>query len=216
LVDRDGTENYPGTVRVSVVYTLTYAGAWRIEYHATTDQPTPINLTQHAYFNLRDAGQSTVLDHVLRLNCAGYTPSDATLIPTGQVAPVQGTPFDFRSPKPIGRDLRAIDADPQGYDHNFVINDANGELREAAEVYEPVTGRSMSVWTTEPGVQFYSGNFLNGTVTGHDATRYAQHTAFCLETQHFPDSPNQPGFPSTILEPGQTYRHTTEYRFAVR
>ncbi|MGN6625182.1 MAG: aldose epimerase family protein [Tepidisphaeraceae bacterium] len=216
LSDPDGTEGFPGTVQVRVVYTLTPTNAWRIEYSATTDQATPINLTQHAYFNLKDAGRSSVLDHVLRVDAADYTPSDATLLPSGEVAKVAGTPFDYTTPKPIGRDFAQLDNTPRGVDHNYVINGAKGTLRSAAEVHEPTTGRVMQVFTTEPAMQVYTGNFLDGTFTGTDGICYAQHTGFCLETQHAPNSVNQPNFPSTILEPGQTYQTTTEYRFSTR
>jgi len=214
--DVAGTENYPGTVNVSVIYTLTTAGAWRIEYEATTDRATPINLTNHAYFNLKDAGRSTITDHVLRLFAAGYTPSDANLIPTGKVEPVAGTPSDFTTPKPIGQDMRRLGNTPLGYDFNFVIDGPADTLRQAAEVVEPATGRVMEVWTTEPGVQLYTSNFLDGGPVGLDGIAYAQHSGFCLETQHYPDSPNQPNFPSTILRPGDVYRTTTEHRFSTR
>lgn len=217
LTDPAGTEGYPGTVEVSVVYTLTTSGAWRIDYEATAlDAATPINLTQHAYFNLRDAGRDVIDDHILRIHAEQYTPLDADLLPTGQVAPVAGTLFDFRTPKPIGRDLRKTDSTPVGFDRNFVIDGPAGTLRPAAQVYEPRTGRVMDVLTTEPGMQFYSGNFLDGTVLGHDGFPYRQHAGFCLETQQYPDAPNQPSFPDSILRPGKTYRSTTEYRFSVR
>ncbi len=216
LEDTDGTENYPGTVKVDVIYTLTDSSAWRIEYTATADKATPINLTHHAYFNLKDAGKTSILDHQLKLNCSSYTPSDAELIPTGHLTKVDATPFDFRKLKPIGRDFSRLAGDPLGYDHNFIIDGSAGELREAAEVYEPTTGRVMNVFTTEPAVQFYSGNFLNGTLNGNEGVVYQQYTGFCLETQHYPDSPNQSSFPSTILLPGQIYKHVTEYRFSVR
>ncbi len=213
LVDPDGTENFPGTVNVTVTYTLTKEGAWRIDYEATSDRATPINLTQHAYFNLKDAGRSSVLDHVVHLDATHYTPGDATLIPTGEREPVAGTVFDFTTPKTIRRDLSKLTNTPQGFDNNFVVPGEPGTLRQCARVTEPTTGRVMTVWTTEPGVQLYTGNFLNGTVIGADGFAFAQHSALCLETQHFPDSPNQPRFPSSILRPDQTYRQRTEYRF---
>lgn len=213
LTDPAGTEGYPGTVKVEVVYTLTADGAWKIDYTATSDAPTPINLTQHAYFNLKDAGKSTVLDHVAAVHAAKYTPSDATLLPTGELLPVAGTPFDFTKAKPIGQDFAQLTNTPRGVDHNFVVDGAAGTLRPAAEVYEPTSGRRMKVLSTEPGIQFYTGNFLNGTLVGIGGFAYQQHTGFCLETQHYPNSANVPQFPSTILRPGQTYRTTTVYAF---
>ncbi len=216
LVDAAGTEHYPGTAKVSVVYTLTTGGAWRIDYEATTDHATPINLTNHAYFNLKDAGRSKVTEHELRLFASAYTPSDATLIPAGLIAPVAGTPFDFTVAKPIGRDLSKLGNVPVGYDFNFVIDGPAGVLRRAAEVFESASGRVMNIWTTEPGVQFYTGNFLDGSLVGIDGIAYGQHSGFCLETQHYPDSPNQPTFPSIILRPGEVFRTTTEHRFSTR
>ena len=213
LIDPAGTEGYPGTVNIEVVYTLTADNAWRIDYTATTDAATPINLTHHAYFNLRDAGESTVLDHEAKLHAASYTPSDATLLPSGEIVPVAGTPFDYCTGKPIGRDFDRLDNTPRGVDHNFVVDGPAGTLRAAAEIREPVTGRTMSVWTTEPGIQFYTGNFLDGTITDGGGLAFKQHTGFCLETQGFPNAANTPGFPSIILKPGQTLRSTTEYRF---
>ncbi|HEX8323458.1 MAG TPA: aldose epimerase family protein [Tepidisphaeraceae bacterium] len=217
LIDPAGTEGYPGTVRVEVVYTLTPANAWRIDYTATTDAPTPINLTQHAYFNLKDAGRSPVLDHVVTLFAQNYTPSDATLLPTGKIEPVRGTPLDYTQPRPIGQAFARLTNTPRGVDHNFVIDTEGTDLiglRVAADVHELTTGRRMTVATTEPGIQFYTGNFLDNTLVGHDGFAYAQHTGFCLETQHYPNSVNVPAFPSTVLQPGTAYRSTTEYRFA--
>ena len=223
LFDYDATEGFPGDVRVEVTYTLTPENAWRIDYVATTDKATPINLTQHAYFNLKDAGRSPVLDHELQLHATHYTPSDAGLLPTGEIVPVAGTPFDYTTAKPIGRDFDKLTNTPRGVDHNFVIDGGTADtatrsdtLRPAAAVYEPTTGRTMAVWTTEPGVQVYTGNFLDGSYAGHDGFAYAQHTAFCLETQHYPDSPNRPDFPNATLRPGETFRSTTEYRFGTR
>ena len=216
LTDPDGADGFPGTVQVRVVYTLTPDNAWRIEYTATTDALTPINLTQHAYFNLKDAGRSSVLDHVARIDATRYTPSDAALLPTGEIAPVAGTPFDYTTAKPIGRDFSKLTNTPRGVDHNFVIDGNPGTSRIAAEVYEPTTGRVMSVFTTEPAIQFYTGNFLDGTFIGQDGIAFKQHTGFCLETQHYPNSVNVAAFPSTILRPGQKYRTTTEYRFSTR
>lgn len=219
LTDGDGVEGFPGTVRGEVIYTLTPDDAWRIDYRATTDAPTPINLTQHAYFNLKDAGRSTILDHAVTLFAGTYTPSDETLLPSGTIEPVSGTPLDFTQSRPAGREFGRMTNTPRGVDHNFVIDTEGTDLvglRVAAEVYEPVTGRLMTVATTEPAVQFYTGNFLDGTLVGQDGFAYAQHTGFCLETQHYPNSVNVPAFPDTILRPGQTYQSTTEYRFGAR
>lgn len=221
---RDGEEGYPGTLQVRVTYTLTADDALVVDYEATTDEATPLNLSQHTYFNLRgtDGGsgaQPDVLDHVLTLHAAGFTPVDTTLIPTGEIAPVAGTPFDFRTPTAIG--ARIGQDHPQlrhggGYDHNWVL-DRGGRtgLVRAARLSEPTTGRTLEVQTTEPGLQFYSGNFLDGTLTGKGGRRYGHRTGLCLETQHFPDSPNQPRFPSTILRPGETFRSRTVFAFGV-
>lgn len=217
LTDPAGTEGYPGTLEVRVVYTLTTAGAWRIDYEATAvDAATPINLTQHAYFNLRDAGKNTIDEHLMEIFAQAITESDDALMPTGKIKQVANTVFDFRTPKPIGQDLKNVGNIPVGFDHNYIIDGPPGTLRHAAQVYEPHTGRVMSVLTTEPAMQFYCGNFLDGTFNGHDGFAYEQHTGFCLETQHYPDAPNIPTFPDTILRPGKTYRSTTEYRFSVR
>ena len=213
LVDPDGDQGYPGTVHASVTYTLTPENTLRIQYVATSDKATPINLTNHTYFNLKDAGKTDVLGHEVRLFADHYLPVDDTLIPTGEVATVHGTPIDFTQPKPIGRDLQAMGGTPVGYDHCVVIDHADGTLREAAQVYEPTTGRLVSVYTTQPGLQFYTGNFLDGTVVGKGGFPYQQHASFCLETQHYPDSVNHPSFPDSLLRPGQTYQQTTEYRF---
>ena len=215
LTDPDGDQGYPATVRAAVMFTWTADHTLRIEYTATADQPTPINLTNHSYFNLKDAGASPVYDHLLRSPAAAYLPVDAGMIPTGEVAQVAGTPIDFRTPKPIGRDLQAMGGSPVGYDHCLVLgNQPQRPLSEAAAVYEPTTGRLMSVWTTEPGVQFYSGNFLNGGQVGRGGVAYQQHAAFCLESEGYPDAVNRPAFPNSVLRPGQTYRTTTEYRFS--
>jgi aldose 1-epimerase len=215
-VSKDGEEGYPGTVTVSVTYTLTDANEVQISYEATTDKATPINVTQHSYFNL--AGTGDILAHKLTLSADHYTPVDTTLIPTGELAPVVGTPFDFTTPHNIGE---RIGADHQqirfggGYDHNFVINRVDSGLTLAATVQEPTSGRTLEVHTTEPGVQFYSGNFLDGKLTGKGGIVYKHRTGFCLETQHFPDSPNHASFPSTILKPGQVLRSRTTWKFGV-
>jgi aldose 1-epimerase len=215
LVDRDGDDGYPGTVNVTIVYTLLQDGI-RIDYAATTDKATPINLTHHAYFNLTGDFENTILEHVLQLDAAHYTPADASLLPTGEILPVKGTAYDFRDPKPIGQDLKSLGNVPLGYDVNFVIDGDARQLRLFGTVEEPVSGRVMRGYTTEPGVQFYSGNFLDGSATGADGTAYPQYAGFCLETQHFPNSINVPQFPSTVLRPGETYHSTTEYRFDLK
>ena len=213
----DGDEGYPGTVQATVTYTLNDRGELVVDYHATTDKPTIINLTQHSYFNLAGTKAKDILGHELVINAAQYTPIDATSIPLGGHADVEGTPFDFRTPTAIGARIGVEDGqleNGRGYDHNYVLTKpSSGALSEAARVYDPATGRTLTISTTEPGIQFYSGNFLNGKLTGKQGAVYRHRTGFCLETQHFPDSPNQPSFPSTTLRPGQEYKTSTVFTF---
>lgn len=215
-VSKDGDQGFPGNLTVHVRYTLV-GGALKIEYSATTDKDTVLNLTNHSYFNLKGQGNGDVLGTVLKIDASRMTPIDSTFIPTGELKPVEGTPFDFRKPHTIGERIGADD--PQlhlgrGYDHNFVLDHAAGQLSEAAEAYEPSTGRILRVLTTEPGVQLYTGNFLDDSITGKEGRVYKQRYAFCLETQHFPDTPNHPKFPSSELKPGQKFHSVTVYEFS--
>lgn len=216
-LSKDGEEGFPGNLSVTATYVVTEKNELVVEFIATTDKDTVCNLTHHSYFNLR--GKGDVLDHIVQINADKFTPTDSTQIPTGELKPVDGTPFDFRKPSPIGE--RINDDDPQlkfagGYDHNFVLNKLPGEFGLAATVYEPTSGREMEVWASAPGVQFYSGNSLNSTMKGKGGWVYQTRDGFCFEPQGFPDSPNHPNFPSTELKPGETYKNTIIYKFSVK
>jgi aldose 1-epimerase len=219
LVSPDGDQGYPGTLTLNVIYSLTDNNELKIDYSATTDKPTILNPTNHCYFNLTGNPENTILNHVLMINADDYTPIDSEFITTGEIAKVAGTPMDFRSPTPIGERINDNFVqlkNGKGYDHNWVLNDYNGKVREAATVYDPSSGRELQVLTDQPGTQFYSGNFLDGTEIGKGGIHYKHRTGMCLETQHFPDSPNKKNFPSVELKPDEKFSSTTIYRFTTR
>ena len=208
----DGEEGYPGNLTATVTYTLTGSNELQISYTAVTDKATPVNLTNHSYFNLTGDVNHTVLNHVLQVKASRYTPTDEAKIPTGEIVPVAGTPLDFRQPRPIGERIALVS---NGYDHNFVLDDTSAALKHTAMLKDSISGRKMDVYTTEPGVQLYTGNFLDGSIKTPDGKPVKKHAGLCLETQHFPDSPNNPRFPTTLLQPGTVYRSTTVYKVSL-
>lgn len=215
-LSKDGEEGFPGNLETTVKYTLTDDNELLIQYDAETDKATPVNLTNHSYFNLTGDVNNTILDHTVWIDADRFTPVDNTLIPTGELKSVKGTPFDFTTPHKIGERIAAVPiAPPVGYDHNFVLNNQSNSLKLVAYATDSVSGRKLELFTTEPGVQFYTGNFLDGTIKNRDGKSVAKHAAFCLETQHYPDSPNQAGFPSSILKPGEHYHTETKYKVSI-
>ncbi len=214
-LSKDGEEGYPGNLTVHAIYTVTEDNALQVKFKATTDKNTVVNLTHHSYFNLRGSGD--ILDHVVTINADKFTPVDGGLIPTGELRPVAGTPFDFTAPHAVGERINSTDEQIKlggGYDHNWVLNKKTNEMSLAARVHEPTSGRTMEVWTTQPATQFYTGNFLDGTITGKKGWTYQLRNGFCFEPQHYPDSPNHPAFPTTELKPGETYKSTIIYKFS--
>ncbi|MHB8336262.1 MAG: aldose epimerase family protein [Ignavibacteriaceae bacterium] len=216
-ISPDGDEGFPGTMAVKVIYSLTDKNELKMNYFATTDKPTVVNLTNHSYFNLTGSASNTILDHVLKINANEFTPTDSFSIPTGDIKNVAETPLDFRTPSVVGKyindDYEQLEI-AKGYDQNFVLNNFNGEVKEAANLYDPLSGRFVEVLTDQPGIQFYSGNYLDGTLTGKGGIKYKKRSALCLECQHFPNSPNENNFPPVILRPGELYKQTTIYKFS--